>query len=226
MKVLVAYASKYGATKGIAERIGEGLKRRGLEVDVSECKDIRDESGYDAYVVGSAAYAFNWRKDARKFVTRNAEVLAAHPVWLFSSGPLGTETVDKDGNDVLEGAEPKQFAEYEDLIYPRGRQVFRGAYHHDQIRGGTGSSPGCRRSGTSCPRGTSASGRRSTRGPIPSPRSWVRRLRVPEGGCRIRRRAYTRASSSRMPATNASMSSSLVSNEHIQRTSPFAAFQS
>jgi len=76
MKVLVAYASKYGATKGIAERIGEGLKRRGLEVDVSECKDSRDESGYDAYVVGSAAYAFNWRKDARKFVTRNAEVLA------------------------------------------------------------------------------------------------------------------------------------------------------
>ena len=136
MKVLVAYASKYGATKGIAERIGEVLKRRGLDVDVSSCTDIGDASGYDAYVVGSAAYAFNWRKDARKFVTRNAEVLAAHPVWLFSSGPLGTETVDKEGNDVLEGAEPKQFAEYEGLIHPRGRQVFRGAYHHDKIRGG------------------------------------------------------------------------------------------
>lgn len=92
-------------------------------------------SGYDAYVVGSATYEFNRRKDARKFVERNADELAAHPVWLFSSGPLGTEKVDKEGNDVLKGAEPKQFTEYEDLLHPRGTQVFRGAYGHEKIRG-------------------------------------------------------------------------------------------
>jgi menaquinone-dependent protoporphyrinogen oxidase len=136
MKVLVAYASKYGATEGIANRIGEALRRRGLETDVRSCENLREASGYDAYVVGSATYAFNWRKDARKFVKRNAEVLSAHPTWLFSSGPVGTETVDKDGNDVLKGAEPKQFADYGDLVHPRGVQVFRGAYDHDKIRGG------------------------------------------------------------------------------------------
>jgi menaquinone-dependent protoporphyrinogen oxidase len=136
MKVLVAYASKYGATEGIARRIGESLRKRGLETDVTRCGDLRDPSGYDAYVIGSATYAFNWRKEARKLVERNAGVLAARPTWLFSSGPLGTETVDKDGNDVLEGAAPKQFAEYAELIHPRGTQVFRGAYDHDKIRGG------------------------------------------------------------------------------------------
>ncbi|WP_159599602.1 flavodoxin domain-containing protein [Agromyces humi] len=136
MKVLIAYASKYGATEGIARRIGETLQKRGLEIDVARCADVRDPSGYDAYVIGSATYAFNWRKDARKFVERNAGVLSARPTWLFSSGPLGTETVDKDGNDVLKGAEPKQFADYADLLHPRGAQVFRGAYHHDKIRGG------------------------------------------------------------------------------------------
>ena len=135
MKVLVAYASKYGATEGIAQRIGETLRQRGLDVDITNCEDLREASGYDAYVVGSAVYEFNWRKDARKFVERNAEVLAAKPTWLFSSGPLGTETVDKDGNDVLKATEPKQFAAYEDLVHPRGKQVFRGAYHHDEIRG-------------------------------------------------------------------------------------------
>jgi len=36
---------------------------------------------------------------------------------------------------VLKGAEPKQFTEYEDLVHPRGKQVFRGAYDHDKIRG-------------------------------------------------------------------------------------------
>ena len=136
MKVLVAYASKYGATQGIAERIGDVLRRRGLEVDVKPCKDVDDATGYDAYVIGSAVYEFNWRKDARKLVERSAEELAAHPTWLFSSGPVGTETVDKEGHDVLKGAEPKQFAEYEDRIRPRGKQVFRGAYDHAKIRGG------------------------------------------------------------------------------------------
>jgi menaquinone-dependent protoporphyrinogen oxidase len=135
MRVLVAYASKYGATEGIAERMGETLTGRGLEVEVRRCKDVDEASGYDAYVVGSATYEFNWRKAARKFVERNAEVLAAKPTWLFASGPLGTEEVDTEGNDVLRGAEPKQFAEYEDLVHPRGTQVFRGAYDHDKIHG-------------------------------------------------------------------------------------------
>jgi menaquinone-dependent protoporphyrinogen oxidase len=135
MKVLVAYASKYGATEGIARRIGETLTKNGLEVVVARCKTVEDASGYDAYVVGSATYEFNWRKAARKFVERNAELLAAKPTWLFASGPVGTEKVDKDGNDVLKGAEPKQFAKYEELVHPRGMQVFRGAYDHDKIRG-------------------------------------------------------------------------------------------
>lgn len=140
MKVLVAYESKYGATAGIADRIGHTLRERGIDATVARCSDLAEVSGYevsgyDAYVVGSATYAFDWRKGARKFVERNAEELAAHPTWLFSSGPLGTETVDKEGKDVLEEAEPRQFAEFADLVHPRGTRVFRGAYHHDKIRG-------------------------------------------------------------------------------------------
>jgi menaquinone-dependent protoporphyrinogen oxidase len=136
MKVLVAYASKYGATEGIAQRIGERLRSSGLEVDVSRCKDVDAASRYDAYVVGSAAYIGKWRKDARKFVQRNAEELDAYPVWLFSSGPVGTATVDAEGRDVLAEAAPKEFAEFDGLIHPRGRQVFFGAFHPDKIRGG------------------------------------------------------------------------------------------
>ena len=34
MTVLVAYASKYGATKGIAERIADKLRQMGKVVDV------------------------------------------------------------------------------------------------------------------------------------------------------------------------------------------------
>ena len=135
MKVLVAYASKYGATQGIAERIGEVLRRRGIEADVVRCKDVDDAAAYDAYVVGSAAYMFRWRKDARKFVRRNVDLLAARPVWLFSSGPVGTGKVDAKGHDVLEGAVPKEFAEFEPTIAPRGMQVFFGAFQLEKLRG-------------------------------------------------------------------------------------------
>ena len=136
MKVLVAYASKYGATEGIAQRIGERLQQHGLDVDVAKCEDTRGVPEYDAHVVGSAVYEFNWRKDARRFVKRNADTLATKPTWLFSSGPVGTEKVDKDGKDVLEGAAPKQFSNYASLLHPRGMQVFRGAYDHEKVRGG------------------------------------------------------------------------------------------
>jgi len=135
MKALVAYASKYGATEGIAQRIGTVLRGHGLDVDVSRCEDLGTVAGYDAYIVGSATYEFSWRKSARRFVRRNAGELASHPVWLFSSGPVGTETVDKDGKDVLAAAAPKQFSTYADLLHPRGMQVFRGAYQHDTLRG-------------------------------------------------------------------------------------------
>lgn len=135
MKTLVAYESKYGATEGIAQRIGERLRSRGLETDVVRAGQVRDAAAYEAFVVGSAAYESNWRKDARMFVEHHADVLATHPTWLFSSGPLGTETFDKNGNDVLTSAEPRQFDEYAERLRPRGMQVFRGAYHHDEVHG-------------------------------------------------------------------------------------------
>jgi menaquinone-dependent protoporphyrinogen oxidase len=135
MRVMVAYASKYGATEGIARRVGMVLDEQGFDVDVVSCGDSPLTSGYDAYVVGSATYEFNWRKDARRFVERNQAELATHPVWLFSSGPLGTERIDKEGRDVLEGARPKQFDQYADTLRPRGMQVFRGAYDPDKIHG-------------------------------------------------------------------------------------------
>jgi menaquinone-dependent protoporphyrinogen oxidase len=135
MKILVAYASKYGATQGIAERIGDVLSRRGHEADVLRCKDVDDATEYDAYVVGSAAYMFRWRKDARKFVRRNQDILDSHPVWLFSSGPVGTDRLDAKGHDVLAGAEPREFAEFESTISPRGMQVFFGAFQLEKLRG-------------------------------------------------------------------------------------------
>jgi menaquinone-dependent protoporphyrinogen oxidase len=127
MNVLVAYATRHGATQGIAERIAGQLKGAGATVEVRPVQAVDDPTGYDAYVIGSAIYMGSWRKEATAFVQRNRAILAAHPVWLFGSGPLGTATKDSQGRDLLIVSEPKEFAEFREAIRPRGRQVFFGA---------------------------------------------------------------------------------------------------
>jgi menaquinone-dependent protoporphyrinogen oxidase len=131
MKVLVAYASRHGATKGIAERAAQILETRGHEVTLEPADQVSAVAGYDAFIVGAAAYAGHWLKEAREFVRKHREVLASRPVWLFSSGPIGTDLVDGKGRDVFEAARPVEFAEFAGSIHPRDAAIFFGAFDPD-----------------------------------------------------------------------------------------------
>ena len=131
MNILVGYASRHGATRGIAERVAATLEQGGLDVTLEPVAMARDVDRYDAFVIGGAAYMSSWLKDATAFVRRNQAILARHPVWLFSSGPVGTATVDTHGRDVLEASEPREFAEFASSIHPRDQRVFFGAYDPD-----------------------------------------------------------------------------------------------
>ena len=97
-KVLVVYASRHGATREIAQRIGDVLRTEGLEVDVAPADHAAGVGAADAVVVGSAVYMGTWLKDAVEFVKRNEVRLAEVPVWFFSSGPLPGSS--SKGSDV------------------------------------------------------------------------------------------------------------------------------
>jgi len=122
-RVLVAYASKHGATAGIAERIGEVLREKGLQADVMPAERVADLGSYDAIVLGSAVYAGQWRKEAAEFLESREEALARRPVWLFSSGPTGEEDPVEamDGWRFPEGLQPVA-----DRIEPRDVAFFHG----------------------------------------------------------------------------------------------------
>ncbi len=103
MKILVSAASRHGATGEIAETIGRTLRERGLDVDVLPPEHVRSLDGYDAVVLGSAVYMGRWLDAARSFAHRQTTALAARPVWLFSSGPIGDPPKpDEDPADVPE----------------------------------------------------------------------------------------------------------------------------
>jgi menaquinone-dependent protoporphyrinogen oxidase len=90
----VAYATKYGATVEIAEKLGEVLRQARLSTDVQPADQVKDLTPYKAVVLGSAVYIGKWRKEAVKFLQTNEKMLAERLVWLFSSGPTG------EGNPV------------------------------------------------------------------------------------------------------------------------------
>jgi menaquinone-dependent protoporphyrinogen oxidase len=128
VKVLVAFSSRHGATQGIAERIASTLSAAGHDAAAIPLRDVGDLDGYDAFVVGSAVYMFHWLKEATKFVRHNRTLLGERPVWLFSSGPLGTEATDAKGRDLLETSEAKEVAGFLETVRPRGHAMFYGAY--------------------------------------------------------------------------------------------------
>ncbi|HYM84675.1 MAG TPA: flavodoxin domain-containing protein [Candidatus Dormibacteraeota bacterium] len=132
MRVLVAYASRHGATAGIAERVAKRLEASGLEVSLVEAARSQSPEGFDAVVVGGSAYFFHWAKECAAFVRRHADLLRARPTWLFSSGPLGTDRIDAQGRDQLETTIPREFPELTALIAPRGTEVFFGAWDPTQ----------------------------------------------------------------------------------------------
>lgn len=138
MRILVAYATRHGSTAGIAERIAEVLSGQGFTAEALPVEDVPGVESYDAVVLGGAAYMFHWLKPALKFAHGHQVQLRDRPVWLFSSGPLGTEQVDQDGNDVRHSARPKEFDELTALLSPRGERVFHGAYDPSQPPKGLG----------------------------------------------------------------------------------------
>ena len=118
-KVLVAYASKMGGTAGIAEAIGAELRDAGHQVDVREVSGVGTISEYDAVVLGSAIYVRRWRREAVKFLRKQADELSVRDVWLFHSGPVGP---DKDQDQTM----PRKVAQLVDRIGARPAKTFAG----------------------------------------------------------------------------------------------------
>jgi menaquinone-dependent protoporphyrinogen oxidase len=124
IRVLVAYATKYGATAEIAEKIGEVLRQAGLQADVVPAEDVPGLTAYGAVVLGSAVYIGKWRGEAAKFLEANEKALARLPVWLFSSGPTG----EGDAVELMKGwSFPEAQQEVADRLGPRDIAVFHGA---------------------------------------------------------------------------------------------------
>ena len=131
MKVLVTYGSHLGSTATMAERIATVLGEAGLDVRVLPAATAGVEDGaatFDAFVIGGGTYGGRWHPDAVAFIRQHAEVLVSKPVWLFSSGPVGS-------TPAAEAHEPAEITELAPLVGARDHAVFAGAFDRGTVDG-------------------------------------------------------------------------------------------
>lgn len=78
-KVLIAYATKTGSTKEVAQKIAEVLGARGITVELREASgSARLEPGaWDGVIVGAPINGMRWLDEATRFVEANKSALAA-----------------------------------------------------------------------------------------------------------------------------------------------------
>ena len=125
-QVMIVAGSRHGATRGIADRIGEVLRGQGHEVSIYDAKEAPGPQWADAVVIGGAAYMGKWVDEVTDYMRRHHVALAERPTWLFASGPVGTDTVNKKGRDVL--APPEFLRNAAVDVLAEGIRVFFGRW--------------------------------------------------------------------------------------------------
>jgi menaquinone-dependent protoporphyrinogen oxidase len=124
MKILVAVATRHGATREIAEHIARSCGSALADAGVSSAVDVRDAGlvssldGFDAVILGSAVYMGHWLEPARRLAESFSDDLRKVSGWLFSSGPVGEQHKPADDPVAIDGLVRKAGA--------RGHRMFGG----------------------------------------------------------------------------------------------------
>ena len=127
-QILVTFASKYGSTAEIAEKINQALIEEGLPSEIKPIEQVSDLTPFSAVVFGSAVYFGKWLNSAAKFLKTKEAQLAKKGVWLFSSGPPGDEMKSLRGWRF-----PSNLQSTSDRINPRDVVVFPGSVDMNKL---------------------------------------------------------------------------------------------
>ena len=103
--VLVAYATRHGSTKEVAEAVATALAEGGLAAEAKPISDGLDLAGYDAVVVGGPMI-MGWHKEAVRFLRRNRRQLSSVPTAYFVTAASLTKTGEDAVRDVPVDLDP------------------------------------------------------------------------------------------------------------------------
>jgi menaquinone-dependent protoporphyrinogen oxidase len=128
-KVLVAYATRYGSTREVAEAVAARLRERGVGVDVKPVKAVRDLGGRGGVVLATPFYLGSMLKDATHFLERNRAALESLPVAVLACGPVSAEGDMAGARQQLDDALAKL-----EWLKPVAAEMFVGKYDPAHLR--------------------------------------------------------------------------------------------
>jgi len=129
-RVLVAYATKHGSTREVAEIVGAGLSRTGLETVVRPAHEVDGLEPYDAVVLGGALYTGRWHRAAVAFLRRHRRALRTRPLAVFALGPRTLDDADVEGARAQLGRALEKVPE----VVPVATAVFGGVIDPTKLR--------------------------------------------------------------------------------------------
>lgn len=128
--VLVAYATKYGSTREVADVVGETLRELGFDAEVRPAGEVTDLGPYRSVILGAPFYIGKLLKDATAFLERHQATLSVMPVALFTLGPL------KADDDLDEAREQMDHVLGTfTWLKPAAADMFVGKYDPNELRG-------------------------------------------------------------------------------------------
>jgi menaquinone-dependent protoporphyrinogen oxidase len=130
-RMLVAYASRYGSTGGVADAIGKELCKKDVAADVTLARNAGDLGSYRGVVIGSAIYRGKWMSEAADFVKRNKDALSRMPVAYFLVCMTMAQPTEKRRAEALSYMDPILKAVPE--IKPVAIGLFAGALDYSKL---------------------------------------------------------------------------------------------
>ena len=127
-KTLIVYASRYGSTEDIAQRVGQVLGESGLSVDVQSVADIGSLDDYATVIVGGAIYSGQWDQELIDFVSMHENILRSTPAAMFIVAIRLRENTEEMRESVLGTVEKQRL-----ILDPLTVGFFAGKIDYSQL---------------------------------------------------------------------------------------------
>lgn len=101
-KVLVTYATKYGATEEIAAQVARTLTDAGLDTDLIPVMEVGKVDDYDAIIIGSPVYMGKILVEAREFCKQYKPYLEGKWIAFFVDGISPCKNDEKSMESMIE----------------------------------------------------------------------------------------------------------------------------
>ena len=122
-RALIAYATKYGTTKEIAEEIQGVLTENGIESDITNVMETGTIDSYDAVILGSPVYMGKMLVEARDFCQRYKPYLIDKWLAIFVDGISCCPPEANNTSPMI--AAINEMSEY---VRPAMKKIFAGAF--------------------------------------------------------------------------------------------------